>query len=191
MASLVPEAPIPIALEVQAMALSSTELEVIQWLESIKFEKYQQNFFAADILSLAIVLDIESVDDLQELGIRKIPARTLMRHIEELKAHGFTAPTASTAAPTAPPKESAGAGKEDDDALKKEKDLEKVAEEVGEEKVETRTITMAAMTDAEMGPVFSVAFSPDGQYVVSGSEDETVRLWSVESGELLRTMEGH
>ena len=101
MASLVPDAAIPIALEVQAMALSSTELEVIQWLESIKFEKYQQNFFAADILSLAIVLEIESVDDLQELGIPKFPAKKLMKQILELKAHGLTAP----------------AGKKDDDVV--------------------------------------------------------------------------
>ena len=36
-----------------------------------------------------------------------------------------------------------------------------------------------------------MAFSPDGQSVVSGSIDKTVRLWSVESGELMRTMEGH
>ena len=36
-----------------------------------------------------------------------------------------------------------------------------------------------------------MAFSPDGQSVVSGSDDKTVRLWSVESGELLQTMEGH
>ena len=50
---------------------------------------------------------------------------------------------------------------------------------------------MAAMTEAKMGPVWSVAFSPDGQSVVSGSEDNTVRLWSVESGELLQTMKGH
>ena len=102
MASLVPEA--PIALEVQSMSLSTSELEVIQWLESIKFEKYQQNFVAASIFSLAIVLEIESVDDLEELGIPKFPAKKLMKHILELMANGFTA---------ASPKGSANAGEED------------------------------------------------------------------------------
>jgi hypothetical protein len=37
----------------------------------------------------------------------------------------------------------------------------------------------------------SVSFSPSGEHVVSGSQDKTVRLWSVESGELVRTLEGH
>ena len=83
---------VSIAMEVQAMSLSTTELEVIQWLHSIGFERHQQNFVTAGIFSLTVVLDITSVDDLQELGIPKIPARTLMKHILELKAHGFTAP---------------------------------------------------------------------------------------------------
>lgn len=108
--------PIPIAMEVQATSLSTSELEVIQWLQSIGFERYQQNFVAADIFSFAVVRQIESSDDLQELGIPKFSAKALMEHIVELKTNGFTAP---------PLEESAGTGEEDDDALKKEKKKER------------------------------------------------------------------
>ena len=36
----------------------------------------------------------------------------------------------------------------------------------------------------------SVAFSPDGQRVVSGSDDETVRLWDAVAGAVLQMLEG-
>jgi WD40 repeat protein len=39
--------------------------------------------------------------------------------------------------------------------------------------------------------IISLAFSPDGSQLVSGSKDRTVRLWSVASGKLLKTLEGH
>ena len=37
----------------------------------------------------------------------------------------------------------------------------------------------------------SVSFSPDGYKVASGSNDNTVKLWDVTSGECLQTLEGH
>jgi WD40 repeat protein len=35
------------------------------------------------------------------------------------------------------------------------------------------------------------AFSPDGQRIVSGSADKTIKIWDVESGREIRTLSGH
>ncbi|MDB9429041.1 AAA family ATPase, partial [Microcystis aeruginosa CS-555/01A07] len=39
--------------------------------------------------------------------------------------------------------------------------------------------------------VYSVNFSPDGKTLVSGSDDNTIKLWNVETGEEIRTLKGH
>ena len=39
--------------------------------------------------------------------------------------------------------------------------------------------------------VRSVAVSPDGKWTASGSEDKTVKIWDLETGECRATLEGH
>ncbi|MCD6515575.1 MAG: protein kinase, partial [Candidatus Odinarchaeota archaeon] len=46
-------------------------------------------------------------------------------------------------------------------------------------------------SDGHASWVYSVAWSPDGKYIASGSRDATVRVWDAASGELLRTLEDH
>jgi WD40 repeat protein len=49
------------------------------------------------------------------------------------------------------------------------------------------TLTLAGHTNL----VASVAISPDGQTVASGSRDKTIQLWNLKTGELLGTLTGH
>ena len=49
---------------------------------------------------------------------------------------------------------------------------------------------LALFTEHKSG-VFSVAFSLDGETLASAHRDEVVRLWSVSSRELLRSLKGH
>ncbi|MFN6275813.1 MAG: protein kinase domain-containing protein [Microcystis sp.] len=39
--------------------------------------------------------------------------------------------------------------------------------------------------------VWSVAYSPDGRYLASGSWDKTIKIWEVATGKQLRTLTGH
>ncbi len=39
--------------------------------------------------------------------------------------------------------------------------------------------------------VVSIAYSPDGQTIASGSEDSTVRIWNADTGAQIQTLQGH
>ena len=39
--------------------------------------------------------------------------------------------------------------------------------------------------------MYCSAFSKDGTMIVSGSQDNTIRVWNVDTGECILTLEGH
>jgi WD40 repeat protein len=45
--------------------------------------------------------------------------------------------------------------------------------------------------EGHQGPVFGVAYAPDGRHAVSCGDDKTVRLWDVTTGQQVRSFEGH
>jgi WD40 repeat protein len=53
------------------------------------------------------------------------------------------------------------------------------------------TIRLIALPSPATPAVRSVAFSPDGRLLASGSEDKTIKLWDVATGREVRTLTGH
>ena len=66
-----------------------------------------------------------------------------------------------------------------------------VASSIGIWIYDAKTYTEIALLTGHTARVNAVAFSPDSKMLISGSHDKTVRLWNVETGELLHTLEDH
>ena len=66
-----------------------------------------------------------------------------------------------------------------------------VASPIGIWIYDTQTYQEVALFTGHMDSVTSIAFSPDGRTLASGSGDKTVRLWDAVTGEQKRALIGH
>lgn len=56
---------------------------------------------------------------------------------------------------------------------------------------DTRTGSRISTMTGHVGSIASLAFSPDGRKILTGSEDKTARIWTIRTGDLFRVLEGH
>ena len=59
------------------------------------------------------------------------------------------------------------------------------------EVLDLNTNSIVALLQAHPGTIKSLAFSPNGQLLASGSEDAVVRIWDAQTGSLLQAFSGH
>ena len=76
-----------------------------------------------------------------------------------------------------------------------EKDEGKIQNKIKEELKSKKEIKidfeLYKTLQGQIGSIRSVAFSPDGEILASGSGDETIKLWEISTGKLLKTLKGH
>lgn len=53
------------------------------------------------------------------------------------------------------------------------------------------TVELEQSIAGHSGPVYAIAISPDGLTLVSGSQDNTIKIWAIETGDLLHTLTDH
>ncbi|MBQ5892483.1 MAG: hypothetical protein IIW76_07950, partial [Bacteroidales bacterium] len=60
-----------------------------------------------------------------------------------------------------------------------------------EKKIDVTKFTCLQTLEGHLYQVSSVAYSPDGTKIISGSDDKTIKIWDANTGECLQTLEGH
>ena len=81
--------------------------------------------------------------------------------------------------------------KKTQNTLIKAKKLLNITQKILNKEITTYNNFRLCINIGHSSSVNSVTITPDGKYIASGSSDETIKLWNIETGELVKTFEGH
>lgn len=56
-------------------------------------------------------------------------------------------------------------------------------------RIEKESGQVLKIMEGHRGVVYSTAFSPDGKHLISGGEDQSVKIWDVKTGEMIKSLE--
>ena len=60
-----------------------------------------------------------------------------------------------------------------------------------EKKIDVTKFKCLQTLEGHSNSLHSVAYSPDGTKIISGSGDKTIKIWDANTGECLQTFKGH
>lgn len=52
-------------------------------------------------------------------------------------------------------------------------------------------VVLNALEDIEAARIVAISFSPDGQFALTASDNSNITMWGIESGEIIRRLQGH
>ncbi|MHA2125544.1 MAG: NosD domain-containing protein [Promethearchaeota archaeon] len=81
--------------------------------------------------------------------------------------------------------------KEEMEIIREEEEIEEIEqEEIYTRDFSIETSLFKTIEGHDKG-VSSVAISPNGEFIISGSHDKSIKIWELATGKLVRTLEGH